>query len=142
MSIEIISLVASSVIGFVFKMMAQNAADKAEQQRLLIERVNVQEQSIQNAREFNTSGAQWVRRFLVISFMLMAFIVLLSPTFGFPTVVEHYEKGVSLFGLIEIGGKTVFETIEGIIAPAWLSQAIMSCVGFYFGQSVASRKHL
>jgi len=142
MSIEIISLVASSVVGFIFKMWAQASADRAEQQRLMLERYNVQEQSIQNAREFSTPGVQWVRRLLVVTFMAMALIVLLAPTLGYPTVVETYQKGISFFGIFEIGGRTVFETIDGIVAPTWLGQAVMSIVGFYFGQSVASRKHL
>ena len=142
MSIEIISLVASSCVGFLFKMIAQNAADRAEQQRLMLERHVVAEKSMKEARKYYTPHSQWVRQFLVISFMAMALIVLLAPTIGYPTVVEVYEKGFSFLGLFEIGGRTVFETVDGIIAPTWLGQAVMSIVGFYFGQSVASRKHL
>jgi|TARA_B110000285_G_C15070256_1_gene587500 hypothetical protein len=142
MSIEIISLVASSVVGFLFKMIAQNAADRAEQQRLMLERYTANAKSINEARKYDTPHSQWVRQFLVISFMGMALIVLLAPAIGYPTVVEHYESGIKILGLFEIGGRTVFETIDGIIAPVWLGQAVMSIVGFYFGQSVASRKHL
>ena len=97
---------------------------------------------MKEARKYDTPHSQWVRQFLVISFMAMALIVLLAPTIGYPTVVEVYEKGFSFLGLFEIGGRTVFETVDGIIAPTWLGQAVMSIVGFYFGQSVASRKHL
>tara|TARA_B110000285_G_scaffold80200_1_gene92600 strand:- start:1989 stop:2417 length:429 start_codon:yes stop_codon:yes gene_type:complete len=142
MSIEIISLVASSVVGFLFKMIAQGAADRAEQQRLMLETHATFAKSISQAREYDTPQSNWVRRFLVISFIGMALIVLLAPTLGYPTVVAVTTDSINFLGLIEIGGKTVFETIEGIIAPVWLGQAVMSIVGFYFGQSVASRKHL
>lgn len=141
MSIEIISLVASSVIGFLFKMIAQNSADRAEQHKLMLEKHTYAEESINNARQYETPTANWVRQFLVVTFMIMALIVLLAPALGFPTVVAVENEGFSIFGFV-FGQETIFETINGIIAPTWLGQAVMSVVGFYFGQSVASRKHL
>ncbi len=141
MSIEIISLIASSLTGFLFKMIAQHSADRQEQQRLLLERINASEQTRVSAREFNTPDSNWTRRFLVIMFMTMAFTVLLAPLFGLPTVVQFETPGWNIFGFT-FGKEVIFQTIEGMIAPSWLGQAIMSVVGFYFGQSVASRKHL
>ena len=142
MSLEIISMVASSVVGFLFKMVAQHSADRAEQHRLMLERHVNSEESIAAARSYNGTQSNWVRRFLVISFMSMAFVTLLAPLFGLPTVVAVEEATVSIFGLFTFGGGTVLQTVEGMIAPLWLGQAVMSLVGFYFGQSVASRKHL
>ena len=137
MSLEMISLIASSLGGFIFKMIA----DKAEQQKMLLERHTAVENSMAEARKLDTPSSNKIRKFLVISFMMMSMIVLLAPLLGFPTVVEIHNEGISFLGF-SIGGTTVFETIDGIVAPEWLGQAVMSVVGFYFGQSVGSRKHL
>jgi hypothetical protein len=34
---------------------------------------------------------------------------------------------------------TEYVTLEGMVTPEWLPHAIMSVVGFYFGNSIAKR---
>ncbi len=119
-----------------------DAADRAEQHRLMLERHVASEEAKVSARNYETPHSNWVRRFLVISFMTMAFVAMLAPFFGLPTVVSIEQESISILGLFSFGGGTILQAVEGIIAPLWLGQAVMSIVGFYFGQSVASRKHL
>ena len=84
---EAITMLLSTVGGAVMKMWSQSQADKAEQQKQLLGRLAASEDSVEAARKYDTPNAQWIRRFLVISFMGMAMFILLAPLLGFNTVV-------------------------------------------------------
>ncbi len=84
---EAITMLMSTVGGAVMKMWSQGQADKAEQQKALIQKHTASEDSLDAARTYDTPNAQWIRRFLVISFMSMAAFILLAPVLGFNTVV-------------------------------------------------------
>jgi uncharacterized membrane protein YfcA len=138
---EAVVMLVSTVGGAVMKMLSQSQADKAEQQKALIQRSEVSESSLQNARSYDTPNAQWIRRFLVISFMSMAAFILLAPVMGFNTVVPvDVTSGFSFLFFDFKNTVTQWITLEGMVTPEWLPYAITSVVGMYFGQSIASRK--
>jgi uncharacterized membrane protein YfcA len=138
---EAVVMLVSTVGGAVMKMMSQSQADKAEQQKALIQRSEVSESSLQNARSYDTPNAQWIRRFLVISFMSMAAFILLAPVMGFNTVVPiDVTSGFSFLFFDFKNTVTQWITLEGMVTPEWLPYAITSVVGMYFGQSITARK--
>ena len=139
--IEAITILLSVVGGAVMKMWSQSQADKAEQQMALMRQFSAGQESVSNARAYQNPNAQWIRRFLVVSFMTMAAFILIAPVFGMPTVVPvEVTSGFKLLFLDFTNTVTEWQTLEGIVTPVWLPHAIMSVVGMYFGQSIASRK--
>jgi len=138
---EMITMILSVVGGAVMKMWSQAQADKADQQKALMSQFSASQDSVDAARAYQNPNAQWIRRFLVISFMAMAGFILLAPVLNLPTVVPvEVTSGFKLLFFDFTNTVTEWRTLEGMVTPEWLPHAIMSVVGMYFGQSIVSRK--
>jgi hypothetical protein len=72
--------------------------------------------------------------------MTMAFVILAAPFFDIPTnVLVENQYGVDVF-IFDLTFKVKeYVTLNGMVAPDWLSYAILNVIGFYFGASVAKR---
>ena len=139
---EVITMLGSTVGGAVMKMWSQSNADKAEQYNRLIGNFKESEASKESARAFQNPNANWIRRFLVISFMAMAAYILLAPAiFNTTTQVPIIStEGFKLLFLDFTHEVTEYIQLEGIVTPEWLSHSIMAVVGLYFGSSICSRR--
>jgi len=138
---EAITMLLSTVGGAVMKMWSQGQADKAEQQKQLLGRLAASEDSVNSARAYQNPNAQWIRRFLVISFMGMAGFILLAPILDLPTVVPvEVTSGFKILFFDFTTTVTEWKTLNGMVTPEWLPHAIMAVVGLYFGQSIVARK--
>lgn len=123
------------------KMWSQGQSDKADQQKALIQRFSASEDSVQSTRAYQNPNAQWIRRFLVVSFMGMACFILIAPVLGFDTVVPvEVTSGFKFLFLDFTNTVTEWQSLQGMVTPEWLPHAIMAVVGMYFGQSIVSRK--
>tara|TARA_R110002020_G_scaffold245073_1_gene458745 strand:+ start:117 stop:551 length:435 start_codon:yes stop_codon:yes gene_type:complete len=139
--IEAITMILSTVGGAVMKMWSQAQSDKAEQQKALLQRFSASEDTVENARKYQNPNAQWIRRFLVMSFMGMAMFILLAPMWGLDTVVPvEVTSGFKFLFLDFTNTVTEWVSLEGMVTPEWLPHAIMAVVGMYFGQSIVSRR--
>jgi hypothetical protein len=139
---EVITMLGSTLGGAVMKMWSQSNADKAEQYNRLIGNFKESEASKDSARAFQTPNANWIRRFLVISFMAMAGYILLAPAL-FHTVTQVpiiSTEGFKLLFLDFTKEVVNYVELQGIVTPEWLSHAIMAVVGLYFGSSITSRR--
>jgi uncharacterized membrane protein YfcA len=138
---EVITMLASTVGGAVMKMWSQSQADKAEQQQQLLGRFDATEGSRKRAAKLNNPNAQWIKRFLVVSFMGMAAFILLAPVMGLNTVVPvDVTTGFSILFFDFKNTVTEWQTLSGMVTPEWLPHAIMAVVGLYFGQSIVARR--
>jgi len=138
---EMITMILSVVGGAVMKMMSQAQADKADQQKSLMSQFSASQGSVDAARAHQNPNAQWIRRFLVVSFMAMAGFILLAPVLDLPTVVPvEVTSGFKLLFFDFTNTVTEWRTLEGMVTPEWLPHAIMAVVGMYFGQSIVARK--
>jgi|TARA_R110000803_G_scaffold64447_1_gene125445 uncharacterized membrane protein YfcA len=139
---EMLTMLISTVGGAVMKMWSQTSADKAEQQKALITRFQESEKSVESARAFVNPNANWIRRFLVISFMAMAGFILIAPAlFNVTTQIPVIStEGFKLLFLDFTKDITTWIELEGIVTPDWLGHAILSVVGMYFGSSITSRR--
>ena len=134
-------MIVSVVGGAVMKMWSQSQKDKADQQKALIQRFSASEDSVAAARAYDTPNSQWIRRFLVMSFMGMAMFILIAPILDLPTVVPvEVTTGFKILFFDFTNTVTEWKTLSGMVTPEWLPHAIMSVVGMYFGQSIAARR--
>jgi len=138
---EIITMLASTIGGAVMRMWGQTSADKADQWKMVLEAGRENELARQSAREFKNPNANWIRRFLVISFMAMAGYILLAPLLGMPTVVPVEVTSGWQFAFIDFKTTvTEYITLEGTVVPEWLGHAILAVVGMYFGSSIVKNR--
>jgi hypothetical protein len=139
---EILSLVGGALSGFIMKMMAQAAADKAAQFEMFIKTIQAADASADLAvkRVPNDKAGNWIRRIIVISIL---FGVILAPfilaLMGKPVIVEVQEPVKQFLGFIAYGGKTKFYEMGGYLLIPEVRQSLLAIIGFYFGQSSAKR---
>ena len=138
---EVVTMLGSTVGGAVMRIWSQANADKAEQWKMALEAGRENELSISAAREWSTPHANWTRKFLVVSFMVMAMFIIVSPLLGQSTQVPIIStEGFKLLFLDFTHEVTEYIQLEGVVTPEWLSHAIMAVVGLYFGSSISSRR--
>lgn len=140
---ELASLLGGALSGFIFKMMAQKAANAQAQFEMFIKTIQAKDASADAAvkRVPNNKAGQWIRRFIVVSIM---FGVILAPlllvSFDKPIAVEiQTPVKEHLFGLWSTGGKTVFYELKSYLLIPELRTALLAIIGFYFGQSSAKQ---
>jgi len=131
--LEVITMIISTVGGAYIRMKADSQKDLAEERA---SRAGV----VQAARQFQNPSANWMRRFITMSFIGMAFVILMAPFFGMPTVVPiEVTEGFKFLFFDFTNTVTKYITLEGMVTPEYLPYTIMSIVGFYFGNSMAKR---
>jgi len=139
---EIASLIGGAASGFIFKMMAQRAADDADRFNRMMDAIKAQDTSADNAikRVPNDKAGNWIRRVIVLSVL---FGVILAPfiltLINKPIITEVVTPTKSFLGLFDIGGKTLFYQMQGYLLIPEIRQALLAIIGFYFGQSTAKR---
>jgi uncharacterized protein (DUF2236 family) len=138
---EIITMLMSTVGGAVMRMWGQTSADKADQWKMVLEAGRENEAARQSAREFQNPNANWIRRFLVVSFMAMAGFILLAPLFGQTTTVPvEVTSGFKFLFLDFTNTVTEYIELNGVVTPEWLGHAILAVVGMYFGSSIVKNR--
>ncbi len=113
---------------------------KADSQQDLANERQARAGLLKAARSFQNPQASWMRKFITMSFIGMAYFILLAPLVGLPTVVPvEVTSGFKFLFLDFTSTVTEYVTLEGMVTPEYLPHAIMSVVGFYFGNSMAKR---
>jgi len=140
MSIDMIIMLASTVMGFVFKMMANSQKDKQEHLKNLTKQTEVEGRLIENAR--GMEGGTWIRRFIVfVSFVALFWLTVGSGYVSGPTsMILEIEKPSYFFGLFGGGTEQIVKEIKGMVYSKDITNTIYAILGFYFGQASASRK--
>ena len=149
--VELITMAGGAAMGGLFKFMDQAQKNRAEQQKLLIER-NKAEQEVKNSnrksatesanaaakRVGNDPFSKLTRRIFVLSMLAMGAWALTGGLFGLDIVVPvTQETGFSFLGLIDTK-KTVteFYTFENAIVHfEWLKISLLAAGSFYLGKS-------
>tara|TARA_R110001592_G_scaffold177412_1_gene417728 strand:- start:631 stop:1074 length:444 start_codon:yes stop_codon:yes gene_type:complete len=134
---EFLTLIGSSLTGFLFKFIAEKRQDQKEIFERLIGASKRQDESQDLAIvRVGAEAGKNVRRLIVVTILfgtIMAPFIL--PFFGIPTVVEITETQGSFFG-IGGGQKVTFHEIYGYLFTEENRQVLLAIVGFYFGQAV------
>lgn len=131
--LEVITMIISTVGGAYIRMKSDSQKDLADER-------SARAGAVQAAREFQNPSVNWMRRFITMSFIAMAFVILMAPFFGMPTVVPvEVTEGFKFLFFDFTNTVTEYITLEGMVTPEYLPYTIMSIVGFYFGNSMARR---
>lgn len=139
MPIEIWTMLGSSITGFVMKFWASHREDRAEQERMKLERMGAVESSLVAAREYVSPNVNWIRRFIVVAILSMLGFIVIAGVFV-PTNVPVITEGLSImFGIVSFPDTTEFIRLEGLVAYDWLKHAILAIISFYFGQGAARK---
>jgi len=136
--IELITMACGGLMGFIFKMMAQNQADRAKQTELAIAGVEATDNSQDKASK---RSGKFPRIFIVITmFSILALLTVGGGLFDIPvSFITEGRTESYLFGLFEVYVPPVVTQIKGMIYDDTVRYAIFALIGYYFGQGTASR---
>lgn len=140
--LEVISMLASTILGGYMKMKADQREDEHHRNMMTLKLMQASEKSTRGARQLQTQSAKWARKFIVVTLMAMAAFILVAPAlFNEPTnVLYDVTHGFKLW-LFDFTWKSQeWKTLTGIVTPDWLPYAIMNVLGFYFGTAAVNRK--
>jgi hypothetical protein len=138
--LEIITMAGGSLVGFVFRYMAERAKDRQEQFKMYMQASDQYEKSKKEAsqREKNDYG-RWVRRLIVVSLL---FGVIIAPfiltILGKSSIVEvDIVKPSYFFGMFGGGTEKAFVELSSYFVTPEIRQSLLAVVGYYFGSATA-----
>lgn len=144
MWIELLAGGASFLLSAFTSLMDANHKRKMQQDKFNMSLIAAQHQQnmeflkMQNEVLKNDPHFAITRRFIAMGvtfgvLFAMLFLPALFP--GVPFIIEVTETANGFFG---IGGGTTtgYETVSGFFYQEWMGSAVMSIIGFYFGQKV------
>ena len=142
-----ISLLTSALpilLGFVAKLIALKSQAASEQQKLMIQSLQVRNDSINQARDRadkESPMAAWNRRFIIVVILGLIIFTQVAPVwFDVPTVVPTVVKGFSFFGLQLTPDVVEYVTVDGMMKFDEIFKWATMIIEFYFGAQLAKGK--
>ena len=144
MWIELIAGGASFLLSAFTSLMDANHKRKMESDKFNMSLIAAQHQQnmeflkMQNEVLKNDPHFAITRRFIAmgVTFGVLFAMLFLPAIFpNTPFIIEVTETTSGFFGL-GAGSTTGYETVSGFFYQEWMGSAVMSIIGFYFGQKV------
>ena len=143
MPFEMITMLGSTVLGGVMSIWSQSIKAKQAEQKMLIQRAEVQTKAFKEAREYGNIGFQWTRRIIALT-AIFAIVVLpkIIPLFS-PDA--HVVVGYTQFkpGFLFLEGKEIMKWIpmdaKGIVITPLDTNLVSAIIGLYFGGSLVKK---
>ena len=140
---ELISMGASTVLGGVLGIMAQNSKDKADQQNMLMARADFQSKQFDKARNVQDPFTKNTRRWIALM-CVMAIIVLpklapfIDPSLNiYVGYTEVVSSGFWIFS--SSADMTLWKPLDGLVITPLDTHVVSSIIGLYFGGSLVRR---
>jgi len=140
---EFLSLIGGSVIGFLFRHMAEKRQnDKEMFERLIASNKQTNENYTKAVQRVPIDVGKSIRQLIVLTVLFATLIApFILPFFGVPTFIEIDQVNPeSFFGLFPAYTQKFMVEINGFLYTAENRQILVSIIGFYFGSAAASAK--
>tara|TARA_R100000656_G_scaffold120737_2_gene95239 strand:- start:483 stop:914 length:432 start_codon:yes stop_codon:yes gene_type:complete len=139
--LALLTNVAPILLGFIAKLFALKSQAASENQKLMIQSLQVRNDSINMARDRadkESPMAAWNRRFIIIVILGLIIFTQVAPVwFDVPTVVPTIVKGASILGFQLTPDVIEYVTVEGMLKFDEIFQWATMIVEFYFGAQLA-----
>ena len=143
MPFEMITMLGSTVLGGVMSIWSQSIKAKQAEQKMLIQRAEVQTEAFKEAREYDNVGFQWTRRIIALTAVFA--IVVLPKILPLVTPDAHVIVGYTEFkpGFLFLEGKDVMKWVpmahKGIVITPLDTNLVSAIIGLYFGGSLVKK---
>ena len=143
MPFEMITMLGSTVLGGVMSIWSQSIKAKQAEQKLLIQRAEVQTEAFKEAREYENVGFQWTRRIIALTAIFA--IVVLPKILPLIDPEAHVIVGYTEWnpGFLFFEGKDVMKWVpmahRGIVITPLDTNLVAAIVGLYFGGSLVKK---
>ena len=140
---EFLSLVGGSLVGFVFRVIAERREMEKERFNRMMEAIKASDESQNQAvQRVSVDAGKVVRRAIVVTVLFGAILApFILPFFDIPTVVQSVATHDSIFwGLFGTTTQDVYTNVNGFLYSDELAQILVTIVGFYFGNAAGAKK--
>ena len=140
---EMITMLGSTVLGGVMSIWSQSIKAKQAQQRMMLERAEVQTAAFREAREYENVGFQWTRRIIALTaifaiIVLPKILPLIDPQAQVIVGYLEFKPGFLFFE-----GKEVMQWVpmaaRGIVITPLDTNLVAAITGLYFGGSLVKK---
>ena len=142
--ISLLTSVAPIILGFVAKLFALKSQAAAEHQKLMIQSLQVRNESINMARDRadkESPMAAMNRRIIILVILGLVIFTQVAPVvFDVPTVVPNIIKGFSFFGFQLTPDVVEYATVDGLLKMDEIFGWATMIIEFYFGAQLAKGK--
>ena len=139
--ITLFTSIAPIILGFIAKLIALKSQAAAENQKLMIQSLQVRNDSINQARDRadnESPMAAWNRRVIIFVILGLVIFTQVGPVYyDVPTVIPTVIKGFSFFGLQLTPDKVEYVVVEGMLKFDEIFKWATMIVEFYFGAQLA-----
>jgi len=141
MPFEMITMLGSTVLGGVMSIWSQSIKAKQAEQKMLIQRAEVQQKGFKEAREYDNKGFQWTRRIIALTavFMVIAYPKFVPVFFDVPVILTWTEFTGGFLFLIDQKEVLMDRAFAGVIITPLDTHLMSAIVGLYFGGSLVKR---
>ena len=140
--ISLLTSVAPIALGFFGKLFAMKQHANQEQQKLMIQAMQAQNTSINQAREHaagETKFSAMNRRILILVVLGLLVTIQFAPIAGLDTVIPTVKEGVSLLGIKLTPDTTTYETVTGMVKHPEVYAFAEMIISFFFGAQLAKK---
>jgi len=142
--IALLTNIAPIILGFVAKLFALKSQAAAENQKLMIQSLQVRNESINMARDRadkESPMAAMNRRIIILVILGLVIFTQVGPVFfDVPTVIPTVIKGASILGFQLTPDTIEYVTVEGLLKLDSVFEWATIIVEFYFGAQLAKGK--
>ena len=139
--IALLTNVAPILLGFVAKLFALKSQAASENQKLMIQSLQVRNDSINQARDRadkESPMAAWNRRIIILVILGLVIFTQVGPVyFDVPTVIPTIVKGNSILGFQLTPDVIEYVTVEGMLKFDEIFRWATMIIEFYFGAQLA-----
>ena len=133
--------IAPIALGFVAKLFALKSQAAQEQQKMMIENLQVRNESINQARSMaqkESPMAAMNRRIIILTILALVIFTQVAPVFwDVPTVIPTVIKGANILGLQLTPDVIEYVTVEGMLKFDEIFRWATMIIEFYFGAQLA-----
>ena len=139
--IALLTNVAPIALGFVAKLFALKSQAAQEQQKLMIQSLQVRNDSINMARDRadkESPMAAMNRRIIILTILALVIFTQVAPVFwNVPTVIPTVTEGFSILGFQLTADEIEYVTVEGMLKFDEIFRWATMIIEFYFGAQLA-----
>jgi hypothetical protein len=140
--ISLLTSVAPIALGFFAKLFAMKQHANAEQQKLMIQAMNAQNQSINMARDMAAKESPFAamnRRIIILVILGILVTIQFAPLFGLDTVIPTVTEGFSILGMQLTPDTTTYEVVTGMVKHGEAYAFAEMIISFFFGSQLAKK---
>ena len=141
--VELISMLVSTVLGGILSIMAQKSKDKAEEQKMLMQRAKFQSEQFDKARDvqdpFTKNTRRWIALIAVVSILVIPKLApFIDPSM--PIYVGYTESVMQGWWIFASSTDiTQWKPLSGLVITPLDTHVVSSIIGLYFGGSLVRR---